>query len=99
MLVHFVSWEGGLIPPSQCEKAHVLRCCVNGDFMEGRVDNVRYLNLGRALDKSCHRLQHLRIDFGVVSFGIGFVCPQTDCCHVNSAGTAISEEHTSELQS
>jgi YceI-like domain len=56
--------------------------------MESRGDNVSGLNLRRSLDKSCHRLQHLRINIGVVSFGIGFVFPQTDCSHINFAGTS-----------
>jgi hypothetical protein len=30
----------------------------------------------------------LRIGIGVVSFGISFVFPQTDCSHINSAGTS-----------
>src|SRR5580692_2260014 len=71
-----------------CEKLTVLRCYGNGDLVEGRVDNVRGLNLGRALDKSCHRLQHLRISIGVVGFGIGFVFPQTDGGDINSTVTS-----------
>ncbi len=55
--------------------------------MEGRGDNVSGLNLGRSLDKSSDRLQHFRIGIGVVSLGIGFVFPQTDCSYINSAGT------------
>jgi hypothetical protein len=43
--------------------------------MEGRVDNLTALNLGCALDKSCHRLQHLPIGLGVVSFGISLILP------------------------
>jgi hypothetical protein len=55
--------------------------------MAGRADNVRGMNLGRSIDESCHRLQHFGIGSSVVSFGIGFVFPQTDCSHVDSAGT------------
>ena len=55
--------------------------------MESGGDNVRGLNPRRSLDKSCHRLQHLGIGIGVVSFGIGLVFPQTDRGHINSAGT------------
>jgi hypothetical protein len=69
-------------------KRTVLRCCVNGELVKGRGDNVRGLNLGRSLEKSCQRLQHLRIDIGVVSFGIALVFPQADCIHINSAGTS-----------
>src|SRR5690349_15983758 len=70
------------------EKLTALRCCVNGDLMAGRGDHVRGLNLGGSLDKSCHRLQHFRIGVGVVSFSIGLAFPQTDCSHINSAGTS-----------
>src|SRR5438876_6844658 len=56
--------------------------------MEGRGDNVSGLNLGRSLDKSYDHLQHFRIGIGVVSLGIGFVFPQTDCSYINSAGTS-----------
>src|SRR5260370_470349 len=56
--------------------------------MEGRGDNVRGLNLGRSLDKSCQRLKHFRIGIGVVSFGIGFAFPQADCSYINPAGTS-----------
>src|SRR5947208_13804314 len=59
--------------------------------MEGRGDNVSGLNLGRSLDKSSDRLQHFRIGIGVVSLGIGFVFPQTDCSYINSAGTRECE--------
>src|SRR5580704_7049585 len=69
------------------KKPGVLRCYESGAFVKGGVDNVRGLNLGRSLDKSCQRLQHLRIGIGVVSFGIGFALPQTDCSHINSART------------
>jgi hypothetical protein len=36
-----------------CQKLALLCCCVNGDVMEGRGDNVGGLNLGRSLDKPC----------------------------------------------
>jgi hypothetical protein len=55
--------------------------------MAGRGDNVGGLNLGRSLDKSCYRLQHLRIGIGVVRFRVFLVLPETDCSHINSAGT------------
>src|ERR1700686_2182344 len=91
MLVHFVSWEGGSIPPSHAKKLTVLRCYEFGALVKGRVNNVRGLNLGRPLDESCQRLQHLRIGIGVVSLGISFVFPQTDCSHINSTGTSESD--------
>src|SRR3984957_5111967 len=72
------------------KKLTVLRCYKFGALVKGRVDNVRGLNLRRSVDKSCHRLQHLRISIGVVSFGISFVIPQTDCRHINSTGTSES---------
>src|SRR6478736_1819555 len=68
-----------------CESAQCLRCCVNGAIVEGRVDNVRGLDLRRSLDKSRHRLQHLWIGIGVVSLGVDFVVPQTDRGHINPA--------------
>jgi hypothetical protein len=51
-------------------KFTVLCCDVNRKIkiMEGGVDNIRSLNLGRSLDKSCHRPQHLRVRIDVVSF-------------------------------
>ena len=70
----------------------VLGCCLNGDLMKGRHNNVRGLNLGRAFDKSCHHLQYLRIRIDLVGFGIGFVFPQTNCSHcshINSAETSV----------
>jgi hypothetical protein len=71
-----------------CGKFTVLRCCVNGELVERRGDNVRGLNLGRSFDKSCHRLQHLGIGIGVVRFGIGLLFQQSDCSHINSPGPA-----------
>src|SRR4029077_17370081 len=66
----------------------ILRCYGNNIVVEGRVDNLRALNLRRTLDKSSSRLQRLRIGIGVVSFDISFVFPQTYCSHINSAGTS-----------
>src|SRR5580658_985240 len=55
---------------------------------QGRGDHVKGVNLRRSLDKSGQRLQHLRIGIGVVGVGIVLVFPQTDCSHINSAGTS-----------
>src|ERR1035438_3278858 len=60
-------------------------------LLEGRGDNVKGVNLGRSLDKSCQRLQHLRIGTVVVVVGIFLVFPQTDRGHINSAGTGESD--------
>ena len=59
--------------------------------MEGRVDNVKGLNLGRSVDKSRQRLQHLLVGMGVVIVSIVLVIPQADCSHINSAGTSESD--------
>ena len=80
--------EGGVNRLPASRSSTVLHCRLNGDFMEGRGDNVSGVNLRCSLDKSCQRLQHLRINIGVVSFGIGLVFPQTDCSHINFAGTS-----------
>ena len=79
--------EGGIEPPSRARSSQ-LRGYAEVELLEGRGDNVGGLNFWRSLDKSCHRLQHLRIGIGVVGFGIGFVFPQTDCSHINSARTS-----------
>ncbi len=60
-------------------------------LLEGRGDNVKGVDLGRSLDKSGQRLQHLRIGIGVVVVGIFLVFPQTDRGHINSAGTGESD--------
>ena len=60
----------------------------SGNLVEGRVDNVKSLNLGRAVDKSRQRLQHLLVGMGVVIVGIVLVIPQADCSHINSPGTS-----------
>src|ERR1039458_7116568 len=77
------------------------KCLLRGHefvLLEGRGDNVKGVNLGCSLDKSCQRLQHLWIGVGVIVVGIFLVFPQTDRDHINSAGTgeSRSEEHTSE---
>ena len=59
--------------------------------MQGRGDNVKGVNLGRSLDKSCQRLQHLRISIGIVRVGIVLVFPQTDRGHINSARAGESD--------
>src|SRR5580700_1009114 len=79
--------EGGIEPPSRARSSQ-LRGYAEVELVEGRGDNVRGLNFRRSLDKSRHHLQHLRIGIGVVSFGIGFVFPQTDCSHINSTGSS-----------
>jgi hypothetical protein len=55
--------------------------------VEGRADNVGGVNRGRSFDVSCQRLQHFRVRVGVVSVCAGFVVPQTDGNHIDSAGT------------
>src|ERR1700691_2911283 len=55
--------------------------------MESRVHHVRGVNRGSSFDKSCHRLQHFGVRRGVVSFCAGFVVPQADGSHIESAGT------------
>src|SRR5579863_1330233 len=73
-------------PRSQPTESAFLR----GDefvLLQGRGDNVKGVNLGRSLDKSCQSLQHLRIQAGVVVVSILLVFPQTDRGHVNSTGT------------
>ena len=55
--------------------------------MERRVNDFRGLNLGRSIDESLHRLQHFWISIRVVRFRIGFVVPQTDGGHIDSART------------
>src|ERR1700675_255828 len=80
--------EGGVNRLPDVRKLTVLRCCVNGDLMEGRGDNVRGLNLRGSLDESRQGLQHLGVRIGVVSFCTGFVVPQTDGRYIFFAGTA-----------
>ena len=81
--------EGGVLtPPSRAKGSQPLRWYSNGDLMEGRVDNVTGLNLGRSIDKSRHGLQHFGVSIGVVSIGTAFVVPQADGSHIDSAGTA-----------
>ncbi len=53
----------------------------------GSSNHVKGVNLRRSLDKPCQRVQHLWVGIGVVSVGIVFVVPQTDCGHINSART------------
>src|SRR5450432_3346393 len=57
------------------------------NLVEGRIDNVKVVNLRRSVDESCQRLQHVRISLRVVSLGIGLVLPQTDCGHIDTALT------------
>src|ERR1022692_4203710 len=61
------------------------------NLVECRIDNVKIVNLWRSLDKSCQRLQHVRISLRVVSLGIGLIFPQTDCGHINSVRTCESD--------
>ena len=57
------SREGGVGSAFSCEKGlQLLRCYSSADLVEGRIDNLAVLNLGRPLDKFCHGLQH----FGVM---------------------------------
>src|SRR5579864_8590214 len=56
-------------------------------LLEGRGDNVKGVNLGRSLDKSRQRLQHLWVCIRVVVVGFFLVLPQTDRGHIDSAGT------------
>jgi hypothetical protein len=60
-------------------------------LLEGRGDNVKGVNLGRSLEKSCQSLQHLRIGIGVVVVGIFLVFPQTNRGHINSPRTGESD--------
>src|SRR6202022_3893351 len=84
---HFATREGG-VNRLLVRKAHSpLRSCANGDLMEGRVDNLTGLNLGRSIDYSCQGLQHFWVGIGIVSLCIGFVVPQTDGSDLCSAGT------------
>src|ERR1700730_3674974 len=72
-------------PPSRLKCLE--RCYSSGDLVEGRVDNLAVLNLGCPFDKSCHGLQHFWVGTGVVSVSAGFVVPQADGRHIDSAGT------------
>src|ERR1700737_2627158 len=81
--------EGGVLtPPSRAKGSQPLRWYSNGDLMEGRVDNITGLNLGRSIDKYRHGLQHFGVSIGVVCIGTSFVVPQADGSHIDSAGTA-----------
>src|SRR5882762_388422 len=73
-------------PPSQFNRLTVLRGGVNRGLVEGRVDDIGGLQLRRALDKSCERLQHFGVRIGVVRFCAGFVVPQADGRDVDSPG-------------
>ena len=57
-----------------------------GEFMEGRSDRLKRLNLGRSIDHSFKCSQHLRVGIGVVSFCIGLALPQTDGNNIQAAG-------------
>src|ERR1017187_3778513 len=88
--VHAVEWpEGGCYSASSDQTAQEcpLRGYENIVLLERRGDHVKGVNLGRAVEKSCQGLQHLRICIGVVSIGIVLVFPQTDCGHIYSART------------
>src|ERR1700680_3367834 len=65
-----------------------LGCCENFVFLESRGDNIKGVNLGRSLDESCQRLQHLGIGICVVSVGVVLVIPKTNCRHIHAAGTS-----------
>jgi hypothetical protein len=62
--------EKAELPAFSCEEIGLplLRCYMCGDLMEGRVDNVGGLNLGRSLDEPCHGFQHFGVSIGVVRF-------------------------------
>src|SRR5579864_7040520 len=68
-----------------------LHGCEDFVLLERRGDYVKGVNLGRSLDKSCQRLQHLRIGIAVVVVGIFLVVPQTDSGHINSTLTGESD--------
>src|ERR1700730_8263098 len=70
---------------SQCLSSYEIG---SGNLVEGRVDNVKGVNLRRSLDKSCQRLQCLRVGIRVVLLGVCLIFPQTDCGHINSTGTS-----------
>src|ERR1700684_3354126 len=80
--------ESGLPPPLGPTNS---ACPLRGykfALLDGRGDDVKGMNLGRSLDKSCQRLQHLRIGIRVVSVGIVLVIPKTNCGHIHAAGTS-----------
>src|SRR5450755_3631286 len=79
--------EGGVNRLLVRKGSQLLRSYSNGDLMEGRVDHLTRLNLGRSLNKFCQSLQHFWIGFGIVSLCIGFVVPQTDCSDLCTART------------
>ena len=55
-------------PPGAQQTPECLLCSYEFVLLDGRGDHVKGVNLGRALDKSCQRLQHLRIGIGAVSY-------------------------------
>src|ERR1700688_420407 len=75
-------------PPRTKQLKCSLRCYRNIVLLEGRGDHVKGVNLGRALDKPCQRLQNLRLGIGVVRIGIVLVIPQTDGGHIAPARTS-----------
>ena len=55
--------EGGLNRLLVRQSSQPLRCYSNGDLMEGRVDNLTGLHLGRSIDYSCQGLQHFWVGY------------------------------------
>ena len=68
--------EGRPEPPSGTTCLLLLHCCV--DVVEGRDDRLKRLNTRRSIDRLRQRLQHFRVDAGVVIVGVALVLPQTD---------------------